>query len=145
MTNPTAGADALIKHVQGYFASSNRTRYQAVKVTRVTKARVFVRESPDHQEREFRLDNLLEYGEKAHRADQLIVDPALVAQAVAEQAAAEERRKKEVEGLAALADVVKRFEHPSIHLCSVGEIELLIAFRDGFRVPGVSENVGPTP
>lgn len=140
------GADALIKHVSNHISyGQGSARYAPATVTRVTKARVFARATyRDAAEREFRLDDLREYGEKSWRADELILDPEAIALAKAEEAAEGARKALEGRALVAMADIAKRFDRSHIHLCSAGEIELLINFRNGFCVPA-AENAGPTP
>jgi len=104
---PAPGSDALVKHVNTH----GDRRYDPVKVTRVTKARVFVKGPHAHStEQEFRLDNLREYGEKSWRANQLIVDPAEIAKAHAEVAAEEARKKLAARGHAAVSRLRGLFE-----------------------------------
>lgn len=139
----TPGAECLIKHVSNRVSIFSAIRYQAAKVTRVTKARVFVRaDFKDAAEREFRLDNLREYGERTWRADELVVDPALVTKALAEQEAERARRALEGQALVAIADLRALFEGDKVRNRSESEIAALVALRDSLRIPA-AENAGP--
>ncbi len=142
MTDLTPGTDGLVKHISGH---SGTARYQAVKVTRVTKARVFVRDvRDDHsREREFRLDNLREYGEKSWRADELIVSPAAIADTLAALEVEKARKALEGQALVALSDLRKLFEGYAVRNRSEAEIAAVVALRDRLCTPA-AENAGPT-
>lgn len=122
------GTEGLIKHVS---AHSGSARYQAVRVTRTTKARVFVRAPYEGApEVEFRLDNLLKYGDRTWRADELIVDPDAIAKVAARQFAESERRALEGRAKVALSDLRKLFEGYAMHSRSEAEIEALVELRN---------------
>jgi len=102
--------------------------YATAKVTRVTKARIFVKGTWEGaSEREFNRSDLIERsGEKFNRAE-LIVDPELIAKARAEEAAEKARRALEQNGLVALLGIRKLFDEDAIKGRSDGEIQALIA------------------
>jgi hypothetical protein len=122
------GTEGLIKHTS---AHSSATRYQAVKVTRTTKARVFARATYEGApELEFRLDNLHKYGDKSWRADELIVDPAAIAKIGEQQEAARVRGALEGKASIAMADLRKLFEGYSLRNRSEAEIAALVDLRN---------------
>jgi hypothetical protein len=142
MNNPIVpGTEGLVKHVSSHSHSSS-VRYQDVTVSRVTKARVFAKASPEAREVEFRLDNLREYGEKSWRADELILDPAAIAKVRADLAAEQARKALEMRAQMAMADLRKLFEGYSLHSRTEAEIERLVALQLSFCTPA-SENAGP--
>jgi hypothetical protein len=120
--------DGLVKHVSSH---SSSVRYQAVRITRTTKARVFARAAYDGApELEFRLDNLLQYGERKWRADELILDPVAIAKVVADEFKQAERRALEGRAQVALSDLRKLFDGYPLRNRSEAEIEALVALRN---------------
>lgn len=134
MTNPIApGTAGLVKHVSSH---SSSTRYEAVTVTRTTKARVFARASYEGApEREFRLDNMRQYGEKTWRADELIVDPAALEKIARDQESEQARRSLERRALVAISDLRALFEGHKVHNRSEAEIEALCDLRGRLCTP----------
>lgn len=132
-TTIAPGTEGLVRHTSVH---SSATRYQAVKVTRTTKARVFVRAMYEGApELEFRLDNLCKYGEKGWRADELIVDPAKIAKIAEQQEAARVRGALEGRAHVAIGDLRKLFEGYALCNRSEAEIEALVALRDRLCTP----------
>lgn len=127
-----AGAEGLIEHISTSIGSRGPT-YRAVRVTRVTKARVFVKGEREERETEFRLDNLAEYGEKAFKADRLILDPEKIASVRSDQAAQEARRALESRAAKALSDVSDLFAGHRVRQRTEAEILLLEELRDRLR------------
>lgn len=128
MTNPTPGTEALIKHCSSSISASSSLRYQTVQVTRVTKARVFARAMPDGREREFRLDNLREYGVKRWDADELIVDTAAIAETRAALEVEKARRALEASASHALSRLSAMFEGYTLRQRTEAEILALVEF-----------------
>jgi transcriptional regulator of NAD metabolism len=134
MTNQTiaVGDEGLIKHVPLSIGSRGPT-YRTVRVTRITKARVFVKGETDGTETEFRLDNLLEYGRKPHMADHLILDQGEIASVREEQARQEARRALEARASKALSELTPLFSGYSLRQRTTEEILLLEELRDKLR------------
>lgn len=124
------GSEVLIKRAkQGRFQFYGY-EYTSAVVSRVTKARVFIRtclaNSPDFREREFNRADLSERDATYNKA-QLVVDAEEIAAARAEEAAALARRKLERSGLDAIARLAQQFDRDRIHLRTSEEIDAMIA------------------
>lgn len=116
MTNIIAGQEVLIKT-----PSRGRFRFYGwnttvATVTRVTKARIFVRAvganlaGQDHSEREFNKSDLTERTAiSAHHRSELVVDAAEIADIRAKQAAEKARRALEGDGAAAFVQLASKF------------------------------------
>jgi hypothetical protein len=126
-----AGSEVLVKRArQGRF-SFHGWEYTAAKVTRTTKARIFIErfsfDGSGPKEREFNREDLKERGKDRYNAPELIVDPNLIAAARAEEAAEKARRALEQNGLVALLGIRKLFDEDAIKGRSESEIRALIA------------------
>lgn len=125
-----AGSEVLVKRLrQGRFRSYG-FEYAAAKVTRVTKARIFVKGLWEGSlEREFNREDLSERGSNTpryHYTPTLVVEPTEIAKAHTEVAAEKARKTLEQAGLVALLGLRKRFED-AIASRSDEEIQALIA------------------
>jgi nucleotide-binding universal stress UspA family protein len=129
-----AGSEVLVKRArQGRF-SFHGWEYTTVNVTRTTKARIFVKSLYDGaSEREFNRSDLKERGKDRWNAPELIVDPALIAKARAEETAEKARKVLEQAGLVSLLGLRKRFED-SLSSRSDEEIQALIAAASALGV-----------
>src|SRR6478609_1640962 len=132
-----AGSEVLAKRLrQGRFRNYG-FEYNTVTVTRVTRARIFVKGAWEGaKEREFNRADLAERGSNtpAHSyTPTLVVDPALIAKARADEAAEKARKALEQAGLVALLGLRKRFED-SMSSRSDDEIQALIASASALGV-----------
>ncbi len=129
-----AGTPGLIKH-----NSISVRRYTPVTVTRTTKTSVFVKAGhQDAAERRFvdaadrrygpRPADYREYGEKAYRAAELIVDPSLIAECLADGAAEKARRDLEASAYHAISKLRSLFEGHPVHQRTEAEILALVSF-----------------
>jgi hypothetical protein len=135
-----AGSEVLVKRARNGRFHFHGYEYTAAKVTRVTKARIFIErfsigDPNGPKEREFNRSDLKERGgiHGKYNEPELVVDPAAIEKARADQAAEKARRALEQAGLVALLGLRKRFED-SMSNRSDEEIQAFIAAASALGV-----------
>jgi hypothetical protein len=126
------GTECLIKRPkQGRF-EFHGYEYTHARVTRTTDASVFVKAGFEGaKEIRFNKKDLMEHtGGRPSRRLELVVDPAAIAKALAEQEAEKARKELEAKALVAVADLRRLFDQDRVHGRTASEIEALVRFRD---------------